>query len=295
MVKAQDINFSQSYYFKEFINPSFVGLDNCSHIGVNERSIALGFGGINTVRAGLSGFYPNINSGFALLLNNEKHPDNIINGFTLRLAYVYKIKISDKLRIIPSVGIDYSQRIINPGHIVFPSMIDQWGSVGSVNYSSLPDRNLRYMGLDLSLLAALGGFYMGAMVKNVVIYQLGGNSLINKGLSFVMGYDYFSGSVKKYSFILNVKKTQQVVESNISFSWFLSKNFSLSAAVQGINLNGVIASFTGVYRKGRFDWLFSYGFSASPIAFSVYEVGGRYKFNCKKSAQKTINCPAYQF
>ncbi len=295
VVKAQDINFLQSYYNKEFINPSLVALGNCNYLVANEQVIGVQYGGINTIRAGFSGYYPRWHSGIVFGVENELHPGNIINEFSSRLAYVYSIKILDNISLIPGLQASYEQRVFNVRNIVFPSMIGELGNLSGVNYSSVPQRSYRMLGVNGSLLLVWGNFYTGALTANLVSYNLGYDVQVRRELTFLVGYDYFSSSQKKYSGLVVVKKMDRGIESSLSFIYFLSKKISFSANVLGYNLQAGVISFTGLYRFRDIEWLFSYGTSIGPILFSMYEVGLRYEFKCKKSRQSTINCPAYEF
>ncbi len=296
IINAQDINFLQSFYFKEFINPSFVAQNNCNYLSANDSQTAFEYGGINTILAGFSGFYPRAKSGIVFLLKNEFHPDHIINQFSGKLAYVYKIKISRNFQLIPSLAANYNQQNINSGNIVFPSMVQELGVNNNIDYTSLPERNSRFSGLDASMLLSFNNFYLGIMASNIVTYNFSNlNSSKNaKNWILSLGYNFYSKRRKTLAALLFVQKYAYMTKANLSFIWFATDNISLSTSIQNYQLHNTAFSVSGSYRHNKLNWIVSYGINIGQLAFSIYEVGLQYEFNCKKRRQNTIICPAYQ-
>ncbi len=293
-VNAQDINFLQSYNFKEFLNPGFVAFDNCNYLSLRDKQSALQYGGINNVSAGYSGYYPQVNSGLVFSLENEFHPAHIINNLSGRLSYVYNIHLGRSISLIPVVGGRYSQRTYNYSNVIFPGMVGSLGYQGGLDPGSLPSGSVRVLSGDLGFLFVFKHFYLGGIVDNLLVMNFGQPVVLDKQLSIELGYDYFD-QLKKYSVFLAVKKTEYGVVSNFNFTWFLNKNISIAPGINGINLESGIAYITGVYTGGRSSWMVSYGVGIGRITMSIFELGVRYKFKCKKSRRNTINCPAYQF
>ena len=291
---CQDINFSQSLHFKEFINPSLLVFNDCQTLFINDRQIAIQYGGINTFRIGYKNFYPKKNSGLSIFLNNELHKK--INALNTEISYVYRVNLSSNFKIVPGLIFVYAQRTYDFQNMIFPSMLGTFGVEEQINPISLPIRDNISIGLDFSLAFLIRHFYIAFRGNNIVNYYLANGSMDKKKVySFIMGYGSYLKGERKNSLIFIIKKLERDLEVSYSFNWFVSKTFSFTTSINLWNFQAGLLSLTCIYKSRRVSWLFSYGISVGKVGFSIYEMGLIYEINCKNQRKNTIKCPAYQF
>ncbi len=293
-ISAQDINFSQNFYFKDLVNPSLVVLQPCSSAFMYSSATAMAFsGGIKNVLAGYSAYFPRYLSGTVIFMRDEILPGNIFNRFDAGLSYVFDIKFATDVHLVPSVQVYYFQQTYNYSNMIFPSMINPVsGSIGGGNTASYPVENLRFLRGDVATAFIYRRSFVGVKYDGLLHYVLSNSQEnLSGNFSFILGTTARISQNKLSFFVYD--RGRDYLQCGVIF--WEKDLFALGLGVNFLDLSFNSMNINFAYNWRSFNLLFGYEFSFAPGHFSHYELGLRFNFACKKSQRHTIICPAYQF
>jgi type IX secretion system PorP/SprF family membrane protein len=141
-VKAQDPQFSQFYANPLYLNPALAGATECARVNLNYRnqwpSLTKAF---VTYSVTYDQNLPSINSGFGVILMNDRQADGALNTIIVGGIYAYNLQISDGLFIRFGAEATYYQQNLDWDQLVFPDQINPVnGSISHITDETPPDK-----------------------------------------------------------------------------------------------------------------------------------------------------------
>ncbi len=285
---GQDINFSQFYPVKNYYNPGFVASDMCTDIFFHTKYEAAGFdGGFKTVTASYSSFFPELNLGLSVYLQNDFSPQNIFTDIYSTSALVYRINLS-KFKIAAWLQPEFYYWHVNSANIVSGSMIDALS--GQVVNSLNTGFSQSQYGLSLNFGYLLFGrhFFAGNSFKNYA--RLENLFTPEKAVFTVAGFDADIDRDKTLELYLLDKNLS---ENQLGFLFHFNNVFAgTNAGFYYYSLNKIGFDFGVKLNSTLFS--FNYTLLINKIWVSIYEISIDFRFKCKKAGKRAIICPAYQ-
>jgi len=150
--KAQDPQFSQFYANPLYLNPALAGATECARINLNYRnqwpSLTKAFITYSmTYDQNLS----SINSGFGLIVMNDRQGDGALNTILIGAIYAYNLQVSEGLFIRFGAEAKYYQQRLDWDKLVFADQINPInGSISNVS-SQTPPENTNVAVADFSV------------------------------------------------------------------------------------------------------------------------------------------------
>ncbi|MFA8436416.1 MAG: type IX secretion system membrane protein PorP/SprF [Marinifilaceae bacterium] len=170
--KAQDVEFSQYYANKIYLNPAFAGSDYDSRIAMGYRNQ---WPGINeaflTYSVAYDKYVDVLEGGLGLHILQDQQGDGAINTTMVSGMYSYTLSFSRNFSIRAGFQASLVQRKLNYNNLTFPDMIDQFYITGMINPStgeSLPENLSRdYMDFSGGMLAAYKNWFVGVAAHHL--------------------------------------------------------------------------------------------------------------------------------
>ena len=285
-IKSQDINFSQFYSVKSYFNPGFVASDKCRSLYLHTKYQMLqANGGFKVATLSFSDFYPNYNSGINLYLQNDNQPNNILNFSRIAGAYVYDLNLK-KTHISFWLQGQYNLRFVNWQNAVTSSMIDSYTGQISQNYSFPEFKTKAWWDINFGFLLFSKNFFIGSSVKNYV------TNYENKPYKLVLSL--VGLRIPLRTMALEIYAINRNGLSNQTGFLVINDRFWSGFGIdfQEININKINFDIGFIIKKVSFS--FNYSVFVGKNLFSIYELGIKYRFKCKKGHRHAIFCPAYQ-
>lgn len=143
VVKAQDPEFSQFYANPLYLNPAMTGTAECARINLNYRnqwpSLTKAF---ITYNISYDQYISSANSGFGVLVMNDRQGDGALNITMASLFYSYNLQVTDGLFIRFGVKGTYYQERLDWDKLVFADQIDPVdGSINPVSDQPPPEKS----------------------------------------------------------------------------------------------------------------------------------------------------------
>ncbi len=286
-IKSQDINFSQFYSVKSYFNPGFVASDKCRTLYLHTKYQMLqANGGFKVATLSFSDFYPNYNSGLNLYLQNDNQPNNILNFTRIAGAYVYDLKLKH-LHISFWLQGQYNLRFINRQNIVTSSMIDSYsGQIIMHNNYFNGLKNKAWWDINFGSLLFGKNFFIGTSIKNYV------TNYENKPYKLILSLAGLR--IPLQTMDLEIYAINRNGLGNQIGLLGISKKFWLGLGADFYKFNPDKTNFDIGFTIKKVSFSFNYSVFVGKNLFSIYELGIKYRFKCKKGHRHAIFCPAYQ-
>lgn len=139
--KAQDMQFSQFYANPLYLNPALAGATECARVNLNYRnqwpSLTNAF---ITYSISYDQNLPSINSGFGVLLINDRQGDGALNTTMAGVIYAYNLQVTDGLFIRFGAEASYYQQRLDWEKLVFADQINPInGSIIGISNQTPPE------------------------------------------------------------------------------------------------------------------------------------------------------------
>ncbi len=143
VVKAQDPEFSQFYANPLYLNPAMAGTAECARINLNYRnqwpSLTKAF---ITYNISYDQNLSSINSGFGMLVTNDRQGDGALNTTMASLIYTYNLQVTQGLYIRFGVKGTYYQQRLDWDKLIFADQINPInGSIDPVSDQPPPEKS----------------------------------------------------------------------------------------------------------------------------------------------------------
>ncbi len=286
-INGQDINFSQIYSVKSYINPGFVATNNCSELYLHTKYQTPSIdGGFKTVTLSYSNFLPKYNSGLSFFLQNDIQPSNIINNYRIAFAYIYRIK-TKKVKIGLWLQAEENWTKINNNNIITSSMINPLTSnITPQNYGSL-NINQTWTNFNFGYLLSTQNLFIGTSVIGYA--SLDQTFYKNRQITNIIGIK------KKYRFFdINALVINRNLNQNLAAFYWITDNYWIGIGTKFYNIELNSINFDFGLRIKKTDISFAYNVSTNKNLFSTYELSIKFRLKCKKEYRRAIFCPAYE-
>lgn len=140
--RAQDPQFSQFYANPLYLNPALAGATECARINLNYRnqwpSLTKAFITYSlTYDQNLS----SINSGFGLIVLNDRQGDGALNSVLIGAIYAYNLQVSEGIYIRFGAEAKYYQQHLDWDRLIFADQINPVnGSINNISNQSPPEK-----------------------------------------------------------------------------------------------------------------------------------------------------------
>lgn len=301
MVISQE--FMQSFLYPQINNPAFTQNNYCSEIIIANtyHNIApnLSFTK-NMLDANIS--IPEINSGFQFRTIIKQSPQNVFSNYNFSFAYVYSIKLNRNKKINLAIEAEYQDERFNNSTLIFPSMIDVWGSVVANSSTLISNYSLKNLFFNSGVLFQTNKYFFGLSMKNIYAFYFEQkfespyyfNFSFRKQEIFKNEYFFVNYYFDFYTDIKQRNKINNGIEinySNLQSGIFISENLYEKKIS-----NNILLFFGVTYNKLKI--IYSYEFNIGNLFLnksSLHELSLKYQINCKEKNKKhTIICPAYK-
>lgn len=156
-VKAQDPQFSQFYANPLYLNPALAGATECARVNLNYRnqwpSLTKAY---ITYSVTYDQNLPSINSGFGVILMNDRQGDGALNTTIVGAIYAYNLQVSEGLFIRFGAQATYYQQRLDWDQLVFADQINPInGSISNIS-NQTPPENTNIAVADFSVGTIIG-------------------------------------------------------------------------------------------------------------------------------------------
>lgn len=322
LVKGQDVEFSQFYANRLYLNPAFAGSEYVPVVGLSYRNQwPQNNRPFVTYSVSYDQFVDVMNGGVGILLLQDNQGQGAIKTTTASAMYSYSLDINRDLSVNAGFKASLIQRELNWQSFVFSDMIDP---LYGVIYPSLEvqpdDLSKSYWDFSIGLIVNYRSFYFGGVIDHLSEPNEAFNSTqntavlprkytIHAGASIPIGY---SRGLMKNNFVVspNVLYQRQQDFEQINYGMYLSKANWVVGAWFRHNLSFDFDAFIILlgYQVERVRIGYSYDYVVSNLVktnsgaheISLTYLLGKARSSCsgtyyykKKRRIRAIRCPKF--
>ncbi|MGQ1909647.1 PorP/SprF family type IX secretion system membrane protein [Marinifilum sp. RC60d5] len=163
---AQDVEFSQFYANKVYLNPAFAGSDFDARISMNYRNqwpeISSAY---VTYSVAYDQYVNSLGGGVALQVMQDEQGDGTISTTTVSGMYSYTLRVSRSLSVKAGFQLSYIQRKLNDSNFTFPDQTDEFYINGLISpftgESAVDHLNRNYFDFSTGLIASYKNWFIG--------------------------------------------------------------------------------------------------------------------------------------
>lgn len=171
ILEAQDAQFSQFYANPLYLNPALAGSADCGRVHLNYRNqwptLTNAF---TTYNVSYDQSLPGINSGFGILVMNDRQGDGALARTSAAAFYSYKLKVSEPVLISFGVKAGFYQERLDWDKLIFADQINSATGVISPGSLETPPSNNNISAVDFSagaVMSYLDKFFVGVAVDHI--------------------------------------------------------------------------------------------------------------------------------
>lgn len=304
-IVAQDVQFSQLFADRMYLNPAYAGSDYCGRITLNHRNQWSGVHHpYSTFSASFDKYSPIIKGGYGIRFMNDKQGGGVFTQTSADLIYSFHTKLSRKISVKFAMQASLVQKSINPKDLVFPNMINPQTGIVYSNVESFDNENFASPDFGVGMLISYKNYFFGIAANHIPqsLVEEHNKYLPVKYLVHTGGLLTFDKNDRKQStFAIEpnlVYINQQDINmlyygmyfdvKNIAFGMFYRQNLNIhfDAMVLSLHLN-----------VNRFAISYSYDVTLSSFlsqTLGSHEISLGYLFYCEKKIKRynTITCPS---
>lgn len=316
---AQDPQFSQYYAAPLYLNPGFAGLTPQQRFVVNYRiqwpNLPQAF---STFAFSYDLYVNELNSGFGLLVTNDKMGSAGWKTTTTNVIYSYKIRLTDKVIFSPGLSFGYGTNGIDRSKLRLGDGLEYDGVSLDPELYKLGKQN--YFDFGSGFLFYSRTFWLGASFAHMNqpnlsvlndVSRLSMKTAIHAGAKLLLGQRYLNSNREDYltpSFIYRMQGGSfSQLDLGINYHidpvsvgvWYRGKPFSQTMA-NSIQQDALILNL-GLYLK-NLTIGYSYDFTTSRLNTAsggaheisiVYELVAHSAERSARKKQKLIPCPTF--
>ncbi len=168
---AQDAQFSQFYANPLYLNPAMAGSAECGRVHLNYRNQWPSLSNAYvTYNVSYDQALPGINSGFGILVMNDRQGDGALGRTSASAFYSYKLKESDPIVISFGVKAGFYQERLDWDKLIFADQINSATGVISPGSMETPPSSKNISVVDFSAGAVMSyfdKFFVGVAVDHL--------------------------------------------------------------------------------------------------------------------------------
>jgi type IX secretion system PorP/SprF family membrane protein len=303
---AQDVQFSQLFADRLYLNPAYAGADYCPKLALSYRNQ---WPGVQfpyvTYSASIDKYFPALSGGLGFRIMNDKQGGGTFSQLGADLIYSYHVNLSRKISAKFALQASVYQKSMNVRDLVFPSMIDPVQGVIYPNSEGLADQSFITPDFSAGVLLNYQRYFIGFSANHIP------HTVVeNHSEYFPMKYTVHAGALIPIDYN-DSKKASFVLEPNIVFinqqnmnmlyygMYFDINNASIGAFIRNnldLHFDAMILSFH--LNVNNLVISYSYGITLSRFigqSLGSHELSLTYLFACDKKIRNynTISCPSF--
>jgi len=303
---AQDVQFSQLFSDRLYLNPAYAGTDYCPRIQTTYKNQWIGVQlPYVTYSASYDQYSEVMHGGLGVRLMKDDQGAGVFSMINADFIYAYKVKINQDISLKLAVEASVFQRSVNTSNLIFADMIDSRFGVVFPNSESINSQSILTPDFSAAMLFKYKKYFFGANVSHIPQSIVAEHNIIlpmkitaHAGAAFPI----VKNGLKKPSYVLEpniVYIRQQNFNmlyygiyfdiSNIALGMFFRQDFKL-------HYDAMILSFHIDIKQVKIGY--SYDVTLSCFlkhSLGTHEVSLVYLFNCRKKIKdySTISCPVF--
>ncbi len=306
ILKAQDVQFSQLFADRLYLNPAYAGADYCPKLALSYRNQ---WPGVQypyvTYSASIDKYIPVLSGGLGFRIMNDKQGSGTFNQLGADIIYSYHVNISRKLTAKFAIQASVFQRNMNVRDLIYPNMIDPVQGIVYPNSEGLTDQSFITPDFSAGILLNYKKYFIGFSANHIPH-----NLIENHSEYFPMKYTVHGGTLipidnndsKKANFVLEpniVFINQQSMNMLYYGMYFDIYKASIGAFIRNnieLHFDAMILSF----HLNINNLVISYSYDVTLSRFIGQSLGSHelsltYLFACDKKIRNynTISCPSF--
>ncbi len=320
--RAQDLEFSQFYANRMYLNPALAGAEFLPTLSLSYRNQwPQNSKAYRTYSASFDGYVSDINSGLGIMVLQDNQGDGTIKTAMVSGSYSYRVQIKQQLSISMGIKATYVQHKLDWNRLIFSDMIEPIYGVQYLTTEQTPDKlSDGYIDFSLGGLINYKNFYFGVVIDH--LSQPNESFYSNQeDAKLPMKYTLHTGiripipgssTAKKDNFFLSPNLLYQKQEKfeQINYGLYLSKNHWVIGGWLRHNLSfdlDAVIALVG-YQTKKIRLAYSYDYVISNLMktnsgaheISLSFVFGKPNVSCKgeyfyrkKKRIRAISCPNF--
>lgn len=304
--KGQDVQFSQIFSDKLYLNPAYAGTDYCPKLNLIYRNqwpgVQIPF---VTYAASIDKYVPALSGGVGFRIMNDKQGAGVFNQLNADFIYSYYAKMSQNLMIRFAIQGSIFQRTMNTSDLVFNNMIDPAQGVLYPNLENMSNETFLSPDISFATLFNYKKYFLGVTANHLPIKVVDNHS---EYLPFKI--TAHAGAAIPLDF-KDKKQSKLVLEPNIVYinqqdmnmlfygMYFDVNNMSLGLFYRQ-NLRFHFDAMIMSYHLKVKNLTFAYSFDLQLSRFIGHTMGSHeislgYLFSCNEKIRNynTISCPSF--
>ena len=305
-VKGQDVQFSQLFADKMYLNPAYAGSEYCPRLMISHRNQwpAINFPFL-TYSASYDQYSEVLHGGLGIRLMKDDQGAGIFSKLNADFIYSYKIDLMNNMSLKLALEASIFQQSINASGLVFSDMIDPLQGVIYGNTEAINNQSVLTPDFSSAMLLAYKNFSFGFNVSHLPINIVAEHNNILP-MKFTANLSAALPIIKNDS-----RQISYVLEPNVVFIQQLNTSQLFYGMYFGVN-NIALGMFYRQNLKFHFDALIAsfhinikqlsigYSYDVTLSKFYKHTLGSHeltftYLFDCDKKIKgyKTISCPTF--
>lgn len=303
---AQDVQFSQLFSDKLYLNPAYAGTDYCSRLMVSYRNQ---WPGVQfpyvTYSVSYDQYSEVLRGGYGIRLMKDDQGGGVFKILSVDFIYSHKVEINQETSLRLAFEASVYQRSVNTNDLVFADMIDPRLGVIFPNSESINIQPIFTPDFSAAMLFNHKKYFLGVNVSHIP------HSIVPEH-SFILPMKITAHIGAAFPIIKNdSKRPTYILEPNVVYiqqqnfnMLYYGMYFDISNIALGmfyrqdlkLHFDAMILSFH--MNINQFKIGYSYDITLSRFfkhSLGTHEISLRYLFNCRKKIKDygTISCPVF--
>lgn len=168
-LKGQDAEFSQFFANPLYMNPAFAGTNDGGRFALNYRNQWPQKGtAFNTYSVSFDDFSDKHNTGWGFQLMHDRQLSNFISSYSGSMYYSYHLRLDHYTFIAGGIQAGFVHLQMDPGNLIFPSMINQLtGEVSAQIPYNFEYNRKTYPDLGMGIIGQFNDFFAGFSIHHL--------------------------------------------------------------------------------------------------------------------------------
>ena len=303
---AQDVQFSQLFADRLYLNPAYAGSDYCSRLALSYRNQ---WPGIEfpyvTYSASFDKYSPLLNGGLGVRVMNDKQGSGTFKQLNVDLIYSYHVKLSRSIFAKLALQASVYQKNMTTRDLIFANMIDPVQGVIYPNSEGISDENFLSPDFSAGILLNYRKYYLGFSATHIphTIVENHNKYLPTKFTAHVgalIEIDKNDSKETKYLLEPNIVYINQQNMNMLYYGMYFDINKMSIGLFHRQNLELHFDAAVLSYHLNVNNLVISYSYDVTLSKFigqtlGSHELSLTYLFACDKKNRKynTISCPSF--
>jgi len=303
---AQDVQFSQLFADRLYLNPAYAGADYCPRLALSYRNQ---WPGVQfpyvTYSASFDKYSPALSGGFGIRLMNDKQGSGTFKQLNADFIYSYHVKLSKTIAAKFALQASVYQKSMSTRDLVFRNMIDPVQGVIYPNAEGVADENFLSPDFSAGILLNYNNYFFGFSASHIP------HTIVENHNEYLpMKYLAHAGAIipikkngaNESSYILE-PNVIYINQQNINMLYY-GMYFDINKMSVGLfyrqNLELHFDAMVLSYHLNVNNLVISYSYDVTLSKFigqtlGSHELSLTYLFSCDKKIRKynTISCPSF--